>query len=151
MRGFLSFVAILNCFVFYSCSGENSAESGNVLSEKEKRYYPGTGVGPITDFQLASTIDLSMAKQGEKLFNAKCISCHVWSEERRIGPGLEGVTKRRRPEWILNQMLNPLEMTKKDSLAKELLSIYLAQMTPMNLTQEEAIAILEYLRKKDSE
>jgi hypothetical protein len=41
-------------------------------------------------------------------------------------------------------------MTQKDSLAKELLSIYLAQMTPMNLTGKDARAVLEYFRNSET-
>jgi hypothetical protein len=46
-------------------------------------------------------------------------------------------------------MLNPLEMTKSDSLAKELLAIYSVQMVPMSLSNEDARAVLEYFRKRD--
>ena len=47
----------------------------------------------------------------------------------------------------MNMMLNPMEMTQKDSLAKELLAIYYSQMLDNNLTEEEARSVLEFLRK----
>ena len=83
------------------------------------------------------------------MFAAKCIACHALTSERKIGPGLKGVTQHRQPEWILHMMLNPLEMTQRDSMASVLLKIYLAQMTDMNLSKNEAQALLVFLRKND--
>ena len=85
----------------------------------------------------------------DRLFQSKCVTCHKISEERGIGPGLKGITQRRRPEWIMNQILNPLEMTQKDSMSKELFSIYKSQMTDMDLTEGDARNVLEYFRDND--
>jgi mono/diheme cytochrome c family protein len=112
------------------------------------KFYSGKGVGPIKEIQL-SGIDQALAVEGEKLFRVNCISCHQASSARIIGPGLLGVTRRRTPEWIMNQILNPMEMTQKDSLAKELLAVYMAQMTPMSLNEKEARSILEFFRSND--
>jgi mono/diheme cytochrome c family protein len=141
---------IILCIVvlFYSCSN-SPVDDKRIISEMEKRFYPGKGIGPVKEVKLEPTLDNGIAAAGEKIFNAKCTSCHKTGEEKRIGPGLGGVTKRRTPEWIMNQILNPLEMTKHDSLSKELLAIYLSQMTPMDLTEQDARAVLEYLRKND--
>lgn len=133
----------------FACSNEKKSES-RALSTREKMFYDNKGVGPVQHIILDPVIDLKKAEAGEKIFNSKCISCHEMNEERRIGPGLKNITQRRRPEWILNMILNPMEMTKKDSLSKELLLIYMAQMTPMNVSNEEAIEILEYFRKTDN-
>ena len=67
-------------------------------------------------------------------------------EERYIGPALQDVTERRTPEWIMNMILNPEEMTKKDPIAKELLAEYLSPMANQSLEEEEARKILEYFR-----
>ena len=118
------------------------------MSRPENKYYDGKGVGPVKELKLADEIDESMVKTGEQLFNSKCTSCHKLSAEKGIGPGLAGITDRRRPEWVMNMLLNPMEMTQKDSLAKELLAIYYSQMLDNNLTEAEARSILEFLRKK---
>ena len=68
---------------------------------------------------------------------------------RLVGPPLKDVTKRRRPEWIMNQILNPLEMTQKDKVSKELFAQYLIQMTFQDVTQDDARALLEYMRAVD--
>jgi len=89
-----------------------------------------------------------MAQNGEKLFGAKCAACHKMNE-RYVGPALSGVTTRRQPEWIMNMIMNPQEMTQKDATAQTLLGEYMTQMTFQNLTQEETRSILEYFRSND--
>ena len=107
------------------------------------------GIGPIKNITLGP-IDSQKASQGQQIFQSKCSACYKL-DEKYVGPALKGVTQRRTPEWILNQILNPTEMTQKDPIAKELLATYLTQMTFQNVTEEEAKAILEYFRQYDSQ
>lgn len=104
------------------------------------------GIGPITSITLGE-IDSDMVAKGKALFTSKiCNSCHM-VDQRLIGPALKEVTKRRSPEWIMNMMLNPTEMLKKDPIAKALLAEYNnAVMLNQNLTETEARTLLEYLR-----
>lgn len=135
---------------FYSCSGPTGDSAKKpVVNQAEKQFYNGIGVGPITHVELTDPLNPEWIAQGGEIFMAKCVTCHEASDVRKIGPGLSGITKRRRPEWIMNQILNPMEMTQKDSLSKELLAIYMAQMTDMELTEKEARSVLEYLRSND--
>lgn len=106
--------------------------------------FENKGIGPIKHIE-TKEIDAQLAKRGEGLFLARCISCHK-IDQKYMGPALKGISARRSPEWILNMMLNPLEMTQKDSIAKKLLSIYSTQMIIQYLTQDDALAIFEYLR-----
>lgn len=138
----------LTAFII-SCTDSESPTSNKTAVGPEMKYYDGKGIGPITQVALSDSIDPMMVKSGEAVFTSKCVTCHQLDGERKIGPGMAGVTKRRRPEWIMNQILNPMEMTQKDSLAKELLSIYMSQMTDMDVTEEEARALLELFRFND--
>lgn len=106
------------------------------------------GVGPITSIALAETIDEAMAKKGEELFTAKCTACHK-IEARYVGPGLAGVTAKRTPEWIMNMIMVPEKMTAEDPDAKALLAEYIAPMANQSVTEEEARALLEYLRTQN--
>lgn len=106
------------------------------------------GIGPVKELKLEDIIDANVAKKGKEVFDAKCAACHKFGE-RYVGPDLKGVTVRRRPEWIMNMILNPVEMTQKDEKAKELLGEFLTQMTFQNVTQDEARTILEYMRDTD--
>jgi len=108
----------------------------------------GKGIGPV-DHVDVSALDPALAEAGAEMFTAKCTACHK-IEERYIGPALLGVTKRRRPEWILNMILNPDVMVKEDPVAKGLLAEYIAPMTNQNLTEEEAKLILTFFMQNDS-
>ena len=112
-------------------------------------FYPGKGIGPVDTVVLADTINPELAQKGAEVFKLKCSACHQL-DQRIVGPPLRGVTKRRRPEWIMNMILNATEMVQKDPMARKLLSLYYVPMTPQNPTKEEARAVLEYLRQVDS-
>jgi len=108
----------------------------------------GTGIGPVSKVEIGP-IDEALAGSGKKVFEMKCVACHKF-EEKVVGPPLKDVTKRRAPEWIMNMILNPAEMTQKDPVAQELFATYLVQMTFQNITEKEAREVLEYFRQKDS-
>jgi mono/diheme cytochrome c family protein len=107
------------------------------------------GIGPITSVTLGA-IDATLAKTGEELFALKCSMCHK-VEERYIGPALNDVLQRRTPEYVMNMILNPVEMTQKHPEARKLLAEFSAPMADQSLTQEETRAILEYLRTIDED
>jgi len=141
-----------------SCSDQNtpSTTSSNqepqpqVVSEQttEIDSMNNKGVGPIKSVNL-SEINAELVKKGEELFSSKCSACHKM-DTKVVGPALAGVTKRRTPEWIMNMILNPNEMTQRDPIAKRLLSQYASAMANQNLTEDEARAILEYFRNYDN-
>ncbi len=108
-----------------------------------------TGIGPIKKADIPATIDDALVQSGKAAFDAKCVSCHKF-DEKLVGPPLKGVTKRRKPEWIMNMILNPEKMTKENIEAQKLLGQYLTQMTFQNVTEQEARAIFEYFRSVDS-
>ncbi len=89
-----------------------------------------------------------LAKVGRAVFVAKCSACHK-REERYVGPALKDVTKRRKPEWIMNMILHPAEMIQTDETAIELFGTYLVPMTFQNVSQDEARQILEFFRYAD--
>jgi mono/diheme cytochrome c family protein len=108
----------------------------------------GKGVGPVKSVDMAS-LDAALAPAGEELFKVKCSACHKLAE-RYIGPALAGVTQRRKPEWILNQILNPEVMIAQDPTAKALLAEYLAPMANQHLNRNEAESILVFFREYDA-
>jgi mono/diheme cytochrome c family protein len=125
---------------FLHCDSEKKVDS-------DESGVGSKGIGPVTSVSLGE-IDLALAEKGKKNFEAKCSACHKF-EEKVVGPGLQDVTIRRTPEWIMNMILNPVEMTQKDPIAKGLLEEHLTQMTFQNIQETEAREILEYLRKMD--
>ena len=109
----------------------------------------GKGIGPVTKVDLGE-IDQAKAAKGKQHFDTKCSACHKF-EEKVVGPPLAGITERRSPEWIMNMILNPVEMTQKDPAAKDLLAEHLTQMTFQDVSDDQAKQILEYLRENDHE
>lgn len=108
------------------------------------------GIGPITTVAVSETIDPALVAQGETLFTQKCSACHKL-DERYVGPPLRDVTTRRAPAFVMNQMLNPAEMAQKHPEGKKLLAEFLTQMPDQQLTEADARALLEYLRKAATE
>lgn len=107
------------------------------------------GVGSFTG-QTIAAFDESQVKKGEEAFTAKCKACHNVDAAKLVGPGLKGVTNKRSAAWVLNMMTNPVEMTEKDAEAKALFEEYKVQMAKMEIGNDEALAILNYLRKNDT-
>ena len=105
------------------------------------------GVGPVKEVSLTA-VDKNLVTKGETIFTANCSACHKIND-RLVGPPLKDVTKRRKPEWIMNMILNPQQMTQENPTAKELFATYLIQMTFQDVSQDDARAILEYFRAND--
>ncbi|MDM8173020.1 c-type cytochrome [Olivibacter sp. 47] len=103
------------------------------------------GVGPIKAFKPGS-INAQLVNEGSELFTAKCAMCHKM-DRKIVGPPLKGVTSRHSPEWVLNMLLAPDKMIAEDPAAKALYEHYQTPMINQQLTEEEAKAIYDYLRK----
>ena len=132
---------VLLIIFFLSISCQNNSKGIDALENK--------GVGPITNVILEDKVNISMANSGEKLFNQLCTSCHIINEDY-IGPAMSGILDRRSPEWIMNMILNPIQMLEEDPIAIELLEKYnFEYMYNQNLLEEEAREILEYFRLLD--
>lgn len=131
-----------------SAMNESSAESASQPEVHDYLTTGSKGIGPVQSF-MQPTFDQTVADNGNKLFIVKCTMCHELKEDK-LGPALHGITKKRRPEWILNLMLNPDEMFEKDADAIALKDKYDAVMVNMGLSEDEAKSILEYLRQEDA-
>ena len=104
------------------------------------------GVGPISSIALSNKIDANMVSNGAELFKKLCTACHKIGK-KFIGPAPNNIFDRRTPEWVMNMIINPEEMVKKDPLAKQLLIEFNgAPMANQNLDEDQARAIVEYFR-----
>lgn len=102
------------------------------------------GIGPIRNLELGP-VDAGLASEGEAAFVTKCSACHK-IQERYVGPELGRVLSRRRPEFVMNQILNSNEMVQRHPVVREMLAEYYTPMPVQVTDREEARAILEYLR-----
>ena len=104
------------------------------------------GIGPIKSVTLGAEIDQAMAAKGEEVYKMNCTACHK-ADKKFIGPAPKGILERRTPEWVMNMIMNPDEMTQKDPLAKDLLVEFNGSpMANQHMTEEQARQMLEYFR-----
>ena len=103
------------------------------------------GIGPVKNVTLGP-LNEAMVKEGRNLFNSKCLLCHSL-DQAKLGPPLRNITKERAPEFIMNMLLNTTVMEQEDPVVKDLKKTYnKISMTNPNLNQQQARAVLEYLR-----
>ena len=122
-----------------------SKKAEKVLASK-KIDLENKGIGPIKSVTLDAAIDQKMATHGGEVFKNMCTACHR-PNKKFIGPSPAGILERRSPEWVMNMILNPEEMTQKDPLARALLIEFNGSpMANQSLTKEDARAVLEYFR-----
>jgi cytochrome c2 len=107
------------------------------------------GIGKHQNVELTHPLDETMVTSGKGIYELKCASCHKLTEERLVGPGWKGVTDRRTPEWIMNFVTNVDEMIEKDTAAQKMLEECLVRMPNQNLSETDARATLEFMRKND--
>lgn len=102
------------------------------------------GIGPVKELKLAA-IDQNMVKTGDQLFQSKCALCHTL-DQKKVGPPMREEMKEHSPEFIMNLLLNTEEMQAKNEHMKAEVKMFVTVMPNPKLTQDQARAILEYLR-----
>ncbi len=103
------------------------------------------GVGPITSEVALGPLDEAKAARGMELFQFNCEACHML-EDRFVGPPLGRVLERRSPAFVMNFILNPEQMAREHPEGQALLAEYPLVMPFQNISEDEARAIVEYLR-----
>lgn len=143
MKKTISIIAVTIAITFIGFACGSKKQGDDALTDFQLTY----GIGPINQPMDLKPIDRAYAKTGEKLFNDKCASCHEL-DIKKIGPPLRDITFRRKPEFIMNMMLNPDQMTRRHPEMRKLYAQYKALMAVPELKQEDARAILEFLRRE---
>ena len=158
----LNFFIVIFAYITVSCGGDTKEKKSNYIkinSYESNESNTSTlnlssikidlnnkGIGPIKDLDLATEIDQSLVTDGNNLYKKMCITCHR-AQKKFTGPPLSGILERRSPEWVMNMILNPDVMTKKDPIANELSKAnFGAPMIKQYLSENDARAILEFLR-----
>jgi mono/diheme cytochrome c family protein len=144
-------------FMFAACGGGAGSDqkapdpydAKKTEANGNPSYDPKRGEGKFTKVEVSEKLDAAKAAGGEKVFTVKCSSCHKLTNEKLVGPGWLGVTKRLAPEWIMNFATNPDPMIDKDPEAKAQLEICLVRMPNQNISDEDARNIYEFMRKND--
>ncbi|HEX8060181.1 MAG TPA: c-type cytochrome [Cyclobacteriaceae bacterium] len=126
-----------------STAGKNAVE--------EAMTDPTKGLGAVTSVTLKTPLEQTRVERGIAIYEMKCSACHKLTDQRIVGPGWQGITKRRKPEWIMNMVTNTDIMLDKDPEAQKLLELCLVRMPNQNISVGDARDILEYMRKNDGE
>ncbi|MBL7811418.1 MAG: cytochrome c [Bacteroidetes bacterium] len=153
-KTFLMASAIVLVYSLPGCGGSgNKTEDTSGKTEVKPEAKPEAsasedGIGRFAGKEVAA-FDAAKATVGKTIFENKCSACHKTTEDKVVGPGLKGVTERRKAQWILNMITNPVEMTKSDPIGQALLAEHLTQMTNQDISDDDAIALLQYLRQND--
>ena len=158
MKNLKVFSLVLFGLLLFSCGSGNN-QSNDATSQNQEVAEPevpqsiaeGKGVGEITEVNLEDEIDPDMVKMGKSIYDMKCSSCHKLTDQRVVGPGFQGVTNRRRPEWIKNMITNVEVMLDQDPTAQALLEECLTRMPNQNVSIGDARNILEFFRSNDME
>jgi mono/diheme cytochrome c family protein len=104
------------------------------------------GIGPFTrEVTLDAPVDEALARTGEEIFQMNCEACHMM-EDRFVGPPLGDVLERRSPTFVLNMIMNPEQMAREHPEGQRMLQEYPLIMPYQNITEDQALALLEYLR-----
>ena len=109
------------------------------------------GIGQIQNVTLNSPLEQDRIGRGKAIYEMKCQACHRLDAQRVVGPGWKEVTTRRKPEWIMNMILNVEVMLDQDPEAQKLLELCLMRMPNQNVSIGDARDILEYMRQNDGE
>lgn len=140
MKLFRDIAGVLLIITLVSCNGNNTEEKpSQVLSED-----PG-GIGPVDVIQL-NPINDSLVDEGRRLFEQHCSECHKM-EYKSIGPDISDICEIRKPEWIVNFILNTKEMIQKDKAAKTTAAAYTEDCPQLIDELNDAYALLEFFRQ----
>ena len=155
------FVAVIYCLT--ACTpdkpktagedfGNSHEENENAVSKAAEHATDITkGIGQIKNVTLNTPIEQDRVVRGKAIYEMKCQACHRIDAQRVVGPGWKEVTTRRKPEWIMNMILNVEVMLDKDPEAQKLLELCLTRMPNQNVSIGDARDLLEFMRANDGE
>lgn len=132
-------------------SEESEAYDDDEIAEEEKKADDGKGIGQIKEVTLNTPLEHERTIRGKAVYEMKCSACHRLNDQRVVGPGWQGVTKKRKPEWIMNMITNVDVMLDQDAEAQKLLELCLTRMPNQNVSVGDARDILEFMRQNDGE
>lgn len=146
----LGLAMLAGLFIHGGCSSTPETDA-----ERQARWTQGNltswelehGIGPITTDAQLGAVDPARAARGKDLFIQKCATCH-YLDQRKTGPALRDITKRRSNEYVMNQILNPEQMGKLHPDGKKMVAQYAQFMTIQGITRENALDLLDFLRSE---
>ena len=148
MKLWSTMAAMVAALLLVACEPQSSKEDqeGMVSKSDQKLIDEGRGIGVIKHVTVNDYLEEDRARRGKDIYEMRCQSCHATDTSTVVGPGWAGITRRRRPEWIMNMMLNPQGMLENDPTAGNLLGEYHTAMPEPGISIGDARDVLEYMR-----
>ncbi len=141
-------------FLAIGCSSKEEAEKTAEASPTPSELLEGKpeihGV-EIKAIEMTTPLNQDWIADGKATYEMKCLACHKLTEDKVVGPGWLGVTKRREPIWIMNMVTNVDMMLEKDPEAQKMLEQCLVRMPNLSLSQDQTRHVLEFMRANDGE
>lgn len=92
-----------------------------------------------------------MVRKGKKVYEEKCVGCHSLDGRKLEASTFQGITKRRKPEWIMNLTTGvQMQLAESRKEQRQLEKCYTRQ-PGQRLDIQQSRDILEYLRANDGE
>ena len=148
----ITLATVVVLFSLSACGGGENAPSGPPGASASAPAPDEAGSGKSTASLITAAditmgdIDQAMVEMGRSTYDVKCQACHSTSANRVVGPGWKGITERRKPEWIMNMMLNIDVMLETDPEAQKGLEECLVRMPNQGLSKDQGRDVLEFMR-----
>jgi cytochrome c len=150
-----SIVSVAACAILaIGCDSKEEAEKAAAEAPKPSELVDKDKIvhgSEIKSVEITNPLNQEWVTKGKATYEMKCLACHRLDETRLVGPGWTGVTKKRKPVWIMNMVTNVDMMLETDEEAQKLLELCLVRMPNQNITQPEAREIIEFMRHNDGE
>jgi hypothetical protein len=148
-------IFLLVSLFLFSCGPQKpkdqTGEANPVTDAAKNTIDPTKGIGQIKNVTLHTPLEQDRVGRGLSIYDMKCQACHRLDDKRVVGPGWKDVTKRRKPEWIMNMITNVEVMLDQDAEAQKLLELCLTRMPNQNISLGDARDVLEFMRQNDGE
>lgn len=127
-------------------TGDTAATTPPAATEPATTAPAGVDLVTADDIKFGEQVDPGMSAKGKEIYDVKCQACHSTGTNRVVGPGWGGLLDQRKPEWIMNMILHTDAMLETDAEAQAMLEECLVRMPNQNLSHDEALNVLEFMR-----
>ena len=149
----ISLMLLTGTFLILACNEGAKKDPKPIDIQELSKNQPETHGTEVKEGEITFTnpLNAEWVTTGKGIYELKCQSCHRLTEEKLVGPGWKGVSKKRDPIWITNMIINVEMMLETDAEAQKLLELCLVRMPNQNITREESRKLIEFMRSNDGE
>jgi mono/diheme cytochrome c family protein len=154
MRRKIAIIAAMLVLQTFACTSKKEADDAAKKSPTPSDLatnQPETHGTEVKAIELSTPLKKEWVSAGSAIYESKCLACHKLTNEKLVGPGWAGVTKRREPLWIMNMVTNVEMMLEKDPEVQKMLEQCLVRMPNQNVSQEDTRKVIEFMRSNDGE